>query len=147
MMLETWPGWIFITVFKNKFNSIVLKWVDNSPNLGPVLETFLLNLLVYINMNPPSLSLLKAFHPKSHGQHLSNDCGSLCVARPTTLERVLDWMFDRWCCCNDSSVVPVYHICCNVLQWYEQPQHIPFQNCHSLTIQLSALTTKNQLDS
>ena len=80
----TWPRRIFI-IIKNEFYSIVLKAIDNSPDLGAILEAFLLNLFVYINMDSPSLSLFKALHLQSHGQYLSNNSCSLGIARSATL--------------------------------------------------------------
>ncbi|KAJ6765508.1 hypothetical protein OIU79_021659 [Salix purpurea] len=92
---EIRTGSVHIILIKNYFYSIVFQGINNSPDLGAVLETFFLNLLLHIDMNPSSLSLFYALHLEPHSQHLSDNCSCFRVARSTTLKGVLDGMFNR----------------------------------------------------
>lgn len=73
-------------VLKNQFNSIVVQGIYNCPNLCAILEPFLLDLLVHVNMDASTLAMFKTLYSESHCQHFSNDCCSLCITRTTTFK-------------------------------------------------------------
>ncbi|KAK2455200.1 Ribosomal L18p/L5e family protein [Trifolium repens] len=82
-----------IFIIKDKFNSIVLKSIYHSPNLGLALQPFLFYFLIYIYMNTSSFSFIESLNFELPCQHLPYNNSCFCIAGPATLKGLLNVMF------------------------------------------------------
>jgi hypothetical protein len=118
-------------VIDAEIDPVVAHGVEDGPDLSPVLEPLLLDLLGGVGVYGLPR---EAVHLEPHGEHLADGGGRLGVAGAAALQPVPQRLLHGGRRHHHAAALPVHHIRRHVLERDEEAQHVPLGEEHGRVV-------------